>query len=243
MNILAIVQARMGSTRLPGKILRDLAGEPMLARVINRVRRCRTLTGVVVATTTEPRDDTLGELCARRSWPCVRGSEEDVLDRYYQAARQNRADVVVRITADCPLIDPAVVDRVVTEFLDRRPAVQYACNFLARRTFPRGLDAEVFGFDVLEQMWREDDNPAWREHVTEYLLHHPERFAVHGVLHDCDLSHLRWTVDTPEDLEFVGRVYRHFGHDRFTWGEVVTLLEAHPDWRDINRHVEQKVVS
>jgi spore coat polysaccharide biosynthesis protein SpsF len=167
---------------------------------------------------------------------------DDVLDRYYRAALSCGADVVVRITADCPLIEPALVDRLVQELLERRPAVQYVCNFLPRRTFPRGLDTEVFGFDVLERIQREDDNPAWREHVTEYLLHHPELFPIHGVSHNPDLSHLRWTVDTREDLDFIRRIYGHFGHDHFSWKEVLNLLEGHPDWLEINRQVQQKVI-
>jgi spore coat polysaccharide biosynthesis protein SpsF len=242
MNILAIVQARMGSTRLPGKVLMDLAGQPMLARVLNRLGRANTLTGVVVATTTEPADNVLADLCHSCCWPCFRGSQTDVLDRYYRAAQQHRADIVVRITADCPLIEPAVVDRVVTEFLARQPMVHYACNFLPGRTFPRGLDTEVFGFNTLEKMWREDENLAWREHVTEYLLHHPELFATHGVLNEQDLSQLRWTVDTPEDMKFARKVYGHFGHDRFSWREVLRLLEDRPDLLEINRDARQKVI-
>jgi spore coat polysaccharide biosynthesis protein SpsF len=214
----------------------------MLARVVRRLGRAKTLQGVVIATTVEPADDPLAELCSRRGWPCFRGSQDDVLDRYYQAARHHRADTVVRITADCPLIEPAVVDRVVTAFLASPPPAQYAANILPRRTFPRGLDTEVFSFEVLERTWREDHNPAWREHVTEYVLRHPEWFRLEGVLHDSDLSHMRWTVDTPEDLALIRRVYEHFGHDRFSWVEAISLLEAHPDWVELNRHVQQKDV-
>jgi len=172
--------------------------------------------------------------------PDFRGSEADVLDRYYRAAKRYHADVVVRITSDCPLIEPQVVDRVVQEFLNRQPQVDYVSNIAPKRTFPRGLDTEVMRFDVLERAWREDDNPAWREHVTLYVRRHPDLFQSYGVLNDEDVSRMRWTVDTPEDLALVRRIYEHFGHDRFSWQEVLALLKANPEWLDINRHVQQK---
>ena len=241
MRIVAIIQARMGSTRLPGKVLMELAGEPMLARCVNRTRRAQTLNEVVVATTVKPADDAIVRLCDEHNWPCFRGSEEDVLDRYYHAAIAHRADVVVRITSDCPLIEPEIVDRVVREFLDLQPEADYACNVLPRRTFPRGLDTEVMRFDVLERAWREDDNPAWREHVTLYIQCNPDLFRIHGITNEVDYSHMRWTVDIPEDLAFVRCIYDHFGHDRFSWREVLAVLEQHPEWLKINRHVQQKV--
>jgi spore coat polysaccharide biosynthesis protein SpsF len=242
MKVVAIIQARVGSTRLPGKVLLDLAGESMLARVVNRVSRAATLQEVVVATTTQTVDETIVRLCDERTWPCFRGSEDDVLDRYEQAAEAHNADVVVRITSDCPLIEPDIIDRTVGEFLKHRPDVDYACNFLPDRTFPRGLDVEVIGRDALRRAWREDRNPAWREHVTKYVLQHPELFRVHGVTNDRDYSHMRWTVDEAEDLAFVRRIYGHFGHDRFSWLDVLSVLAEHPDWMDINSAVKQKVV-
>ena len=241
-SVVAIIQAHMGSTRLPGKVLLGLAGEPMLARVVGRLTRSETLDQVVVATTTKPADEMIVELCAERGWPHFCGSEEDVLDRYYQAAVVHRADIVVRITSDCPLIEPQVVDRVVREFLERQPEVDYASNILPRRSFPRGLDTEVMRFDVLEQTWREDDNPVWREHVTSYIQRHPDLFHIHGITNEADYSHMRWTVDTPQDLAFVRRIYDHFGHDRFSWREVLAVLEEHPEWLEINRDIEQKVI-
>ncbi len=242
MRIVAIIQARMGSTRLPGKVLLDLAGEPMLVRGVNRTRRAQTLDEVVVATTVKPTDDAIVDLCDERGWPCFRGSEEDVLDRYYHAALAHQADVVIRITSDCPLIAPEIVDRVVWEFLDLQPEIDYACNVLPRRSFPRGLDTEVMRFDVLEQAWREDRNPAWREHVTPYIQRNPDLFRIHGITNDIDYSHMRWTVDTPEDLAFVRCIYEHFGHDRFSWRELLAVLDEHPEWLEINQHVQQKVV-
>jgi spore coat polysaccharide biosynthesis protein SpsF len=242
MKTVAIVQARMGSTRLPGKVLQDLAGEPMLARVVNRTCRAKTLQEVVIATTTNTVDDVIVKLCEARGWSWFRGSEEDVLDRYYHAAKKYQADFIVRITSDCPLIDPEVIDHVVQEFLERQPEVDYASNTWPRRTFPRGLDTEVMRMDVLERAWREDRNPAWREHVTPYIYRNPDRFRIHNVVSPVDYSAMRWTVDTQEDLAFVRKIYDYFGHDRFSWREVLKVLEEHPEWVEINRYVQQKVV-
>jgi spore coat polysaccharide biosynthesis protein SpsF len=242
MRVVAIVQARMGSSRLPGKILMDVEGEPMLARVVTRARRAATLHDVVVATTTSPADDAVEALCAERGWRCARGSEDDVLDRYERAADKFGADVVVRLTADCPLIEPALIDRVVGELLARHPGTEYVCNFRPRATFPEGLAVEALTREALHRAWRDDRNPTWREHVTEYVLNHPELFPSHGVTHDDDLSHLRWTVDQEEDLQLVRTIYRHFGHDRFSWLDVLAALERHRAWRAINAGVKQRVV-
>src|SRR5689334_23040199 len=174
MSAVAIIQARMGSSRLPAKILAELAGQPMLARCVARLGRAQRLDDLLVATTTSPGDDVTTELCAARGWPCFRGSEDDVLDRNYQAARLREADVVVRVTSDCPFIEPEIVDHVIREFTDRQPYVDYASNFVPERTYPRGLDVEVFTIRALERAWREDGNPAWREHVTEYILRIPD---------------------------------------------------------------------
>lgn len=240
-KVVAIIQARMGSTRLPGKVLLDLAGEPMLARVVARGQRATTLQEVIVATTTDPVDDVIVELCQARGWPYFRGSEADVLDRYYRAAIQYQAGIVVRITADCPLIDQGVLDWVVREHL-LQGAVDYTSNTLPPRTFPRGLDVEVMSFEALERAWREDDNLAWREHVTPYIYRHPEKFALKAVVNTEDLSHMRWTVDTIDDLVLVRKIYGYFGHDTFSWRDVLDILERHPEWLDISRHVVQKEV-
>ncbi len=241
-KVVAIIQARVGSTRLPGKVLKKLVGQPMLVRVINRTRRAKTLDAVVVATTRQPVDDAIVRLCEERGWPFFRGSEEDLLDRYYQAALAFEADVVVRITSDCPLIEPEIIDRVVNEFLSSYPEVEYVSNSL-ERTFPRGLDGEVMSFDALEKAWQEDNNPAWREHVTPYLRRHPEKFKIRNVANDVDYSHMRWTVDTIEDLTFIRKIYNHFHSDEFSWKDVILLLERNPEWLEINRHVRQRTVS
>jgi spore coat polysaccharide biosynthesis protein SpsF len=242
MRVVAIIQARVGSTRLPGKVLAHLAGEPMLARVVNRSRRAQTFDEVVIATTSQPGDDAIVEMCVSREWPYFRGSEDDVLDRYYQTAIMYRAEAVVRITSDCPLIDPKIIDRVVQVFLDGQPEIDYVSTGYPRATFPRGLDTEVMRLSVLEQAWREDRNPAWREHVTPYILCNPKLFRLYGIAHEFDLSNMRWTVDTPEDLAFVRRIYDTFNHDRFSWRDVVSVLKEQPEWLELNRHVQQKLV-
>lgn len=242
MKRVAIVQARMGSTRLPGKVLLDVMGQTMLERVVNRTHRAKAIDEVIVATTTEPADDAVESVCHKNKWGCFRGSEHDALDRYYQAALTHGAGIVVRITADCPLIEPQVVDRVVKEFLDRQPHVDYACNFLPQRTFPRGLETEVMRFDVLERAWREDKDPIWREHVTVYIYRNPHFFHLHGVADVLDNSHMRWTVDTAEDLAFVRRIYAHFRDDDFSWVEVLNALKENREWLEINKNIVQREI-
>ncbi len=240
-KVLAIIQARTASTRLPLKVMTQLSGEPMLTRVVRRTKRADNLHQVLVATTTSAHDDAIEDLCGWEGWPCFRGSEEDVLDRFFQAAKKHGGDPIVRITADCPLIDPGLIDDIVAVFLEGD--WDYASNTLEPRTFPRGLDAEVFSFEALQKAWELDKNPAWREHVTPYIYRNPEGFRLKGVVHEADLSHMRWTVDTPEDLQLVRRIYAAFdGDDRFTWKEVLALLEERPGWLEINRHVPQKTV-
>jgi len=236
---IAIIQARMGSTRLPGKVMEDLAGQPMLARVVNRTCRAQTLGKVVVVTTTQPADDAVISLCKERGWLFYRGSEEDVLDRYYQTALAFKAEVIVRITSDCPLIDPGLIAAVVQDFLYRDPEVDYATSTLIR-TFPRGLDVEVMSFDALERAWRECIIPTWREHVTQYIVRHPEKFTSRNVANDVDYSWMRWTVDVPEDLALVRQIYSYFRDDTFNWRDVLELLKAHPELLEINRHIQQK---
>jgi len=243
MKVVAIMQARMGSTRLPGKVLLDIAGEPMLVRDMNRLQRAKKLDQIVIATTTEPQDDQIEVFCDQRGWACFRGSEQDVLDRYYRTALAYDADVIVRITSDCPLIEPAVVDEVIAFFLASAPAYDYVANFWPERTFPRGLDTEVFSMETLQKAWQEDQNPSTREHVTPYIYLNPNHFCIGRFTHQIDLSHHRWTVDTPEDLRLIQNIYDHFGHDQFHWHDVLALLERNPEWMHINQHIEQKKIS
>jgi spore coat polysaccharide biosynthesis protein SpsF len=236
----AIVQARMGSTRLPGKVLLPLLGQPVLDRVMRRARRATLLDEVVVATTTLPEDDPIVDLARDSSWPVERGSENDLLERYLGAARTHRADVIVRITSDCPLIDPDVIDAVVTAF--RADGADYASNTLEPLSYPRGLDVEVVSRTALERAGQEDHDPAWREHVTPYVYRHPERFRLLRVAAPEDHSEHRWSIDTPEDYALVERLYDALGRDDFGWLEALAVVEAHPTWSSLNRHVVQKVV-
>lgn len=250
----------MGSSRLPGKVLREIAGKPMLAHVVERTRRARRVDEVVVATTVEADDDPVSEFCRRHEILCVRGSLHDVLDRFYQAARTFQAEVVVRITGDCPLIDPAVIDRTLDAFLGRPqedgpryvppPSApspfpyDFAANRLPPpwgRTYPIGLDVEVCTFDALELAWQQAGQPHQREHVMPYLYEQEGRFRVLLVDHTEDLGDLRWTVDTPEDLEFVRQVFAHFaGRDDFSWLEVLDLVRSRPELAQINAGVQHK---
>ncbi len=240
MTTVAIIQARMGSTRLPGKVLADIEGRTMLERVVRRVRRAARVDAVVVATSTETGDDPIVAECDRLEIATFRGSETDVLDRYHQAARAVDARAVTRITADCPLIDPGLIDQVVAVFRARRP--DYASNTL-ERTFPRGLDVEVFTIDALERAWREAKQPYERSHVTPFIHQQPGRFTLESITTRPNLGRHRWTVDTPEDLALVRALYRRLGgNDRFGWREVIELLEREPELAAANRGVRQKAL-
>lgn len=240
-RVVAILQARTGSTRLPGKVLAAVGGEPLLAAIVRRILPARSLDEFVVATTRMSQDDPIAVLAGELGVPCFRGAEEDCLDRYYQAAKKFRAEIVVRVTGDNPFVDHGFVDWMVQHYLSSDPPCDYIDSSLSR-TFPLGLSVEVFSLAALAVAWEEDTTRQWREHVTPFIYHHTERFRVRHLSSPQDLSYMRWTVDTPEDLAFVQRIYAHFGHDRFSWTEVLDVLQAHPEWLGINRHIQQKVV-
>lgn len=242
MTTVAVIQARMGSTRLPGKVLLPLGGATVLGQVIRRVRACPGLDAVVVATTGRAADDPVAAEAARHGAGVFRGSEDDVLARYHEAARAAGAQTVVRVTADCPLFDPAVLAAMLVRWRRAQP-LDYLSNSL-ERTYPRGLDAEVFGFAALERAHREARRPWEREHVTPYLYGHPERFRLAQCRGGRDLSAHRWTLDTPEDWELIRRIYDALGADGalFSTDAVLALLAAHPDWPALNAHVEQKTL-
>jgi spore coat polysaccharide biosynthesis protein SpsF (cytidylyltransferase family) len=229
--VVAIVQARMGSTRLPGKSLAPIAGRPMLWHVLMRARAARSVDRVVLATTTEDRDTPLSELAAAMAVPVFRGSEDDVLDRYHGAAGAHGAAVIVRLTADNPLQDPGVVDETVALF--GRAGVSYASN-VHPRTYPKGLDVEVIGRTALDEAWREATEPFDREHVTPYLWKQPARYPQANLAAGQDRSSWRWTVDEPEDLDFVRTVYDRLWHEErgvFDAQAVIALLDSEPALR------------
>lgn len=258
-RVVAIIQGRMSSSRLPGKILADIAGQPMLQRVFVRTSRSATVTKTIFATTTDPSDDPVAEYCDFSGIPFTRGSLFDVLDRYYQAAKGAQVDMVVRITADCPVIDPALIDNVVNTLLDNE--YDFVANRLPppfHRTYPIGLDVEVCTFKVLEKAWKEAREPQHREHAMPYLYEgvalttinrqlqtgtSPRGFKIAILQHTTDFGDYRWTVDTPEDLEFMRQIYSRFdGRDDFTWKEVLDLVHNEPDLMKINSGVQHKTL-
>lgn len=258
-RVVAIIQGRMTSTRLPGKILADIAGQPMLQRVFIRTSRAVTVTETIFATTTDPSDDPVAEYCNFSGIPFMRGSLFDVLDRYYQTAKQAEADVVVRITADCPVIDPGLIDEVVHTLLEDE--YDFVCNRLPppwHRTYPIGLDVEGCTFKVLAKAWKEAKEPQHREHVMPYFYEgvelsavsrqrsegiSPRGFRIALLNHTTDFGDYRWTVDTPEDLEFIRQVYSHFdGRDDFSWKEVLDLVHDNPALMKINADVQHKTL-
>lgn len=262
MKIVAIIQGRMSSSRLPGKILADIAGQPMLQRVFIRTSRSATVTETIFATTTDASDDPAAEYCDFSGIPFTRGSQFDVLDRYYQTAKQAKADIVVRITADCPVIDPALIDDVVRILLETGDwRFDFAANRLPppwRRTYPIGLDTEVCTFEVLERAWKDAKEPQHREHVMPYFYEGVKLITDNRSLqtgksrrgyniallhHTTDFGDYRWTVDTPEDLEFMRQVYSRFdGRDDFTWKELLDLVHNEPRLMEINAGVQHKTL-
>ena len=239
--ILAIVQARMSSNRLPGKVLAPVLGRPMLALQLERAARAR-IERLLVATSEEADDDAVATLAEREGYGCFRGSLTDVLDRFYRAAEAARPDHVLRLTADCPLIDPRVIDRVIVEHLSG--GYDYTSNTL-RRTFPHGEDVEIMRFAALERAWREAASAYEREHVTPYLYGHPELFRLGSVEADEDRSHLRLTVDYPEDLELVRAVFAALypGDPDFSAEEIAALFARRPELLRINAAVNPRAPS
>ena len=247
----------------------DIGGEPMLVRVVERARRAATLDQVVLATTTDESDDVIEQLCIQRGYDVFRGNLHDVLDRYYQTALSFRTGIIVRITADCPLIDPGVIDDTVNAFSgqlvendhinlisippqpDFDASVQGTCRFDFaanrlplpwKRTYPIGLDTEVCTLQALGRAWKEADQPHQREHVMPYLYEQEGRFRILLVNHEPDFGDWRWAVDTFEDLELVRRTYAYFGNrNNFSWKEVLALFERQPDLAGINKSIRQKI--
>jgi len=240
----AIVQARMTSTRLPGKVLMPILGRPMLALQIERMRRATRLDGIVVATTVNAADDPIVRFCEAEGVALTRGSEHDVLVRYVEAARLHDAAIVVRVTSDCPLMDPVLLDEAIGRFAALQPACDYLSNML-EPSFPYGLAVEVMTAQALFAAGSEARDPQEREHVTPFIYWRPERFRLQSFKYAADLSAHRWTVDTPEDFELVSRIFGSLYPVRpeFAWQDALALLERQPQWSRINAHVGQKTVS
>ncbi len=241
MKIGAIIQARIGSTRLPGKVMMKLEGKTVLEHVIERVTQSKLINEIVIATTIHERDSVIESEAFRCGVKTYRGSEDDVLSRYYYAAKENDLDVVVRITSDCPLIDPLVLDDIINCFLENEYSiVSNAGSDLSNRTFPRGLDTEVFSFKTLEKTHNNANARYQREHVTPYIY---EKVGdPHYFKNDIDYSKYRWTLDTNEDYQLIAEVYKYLYHGthNFYLSEIVDLFNQFPELYAINSQIEQK---
>lgn len=239
----AIIQARMGSERLPGKVLLDIAGQSMLERVVRRVQRCETIDEAIVATSLNPADDAIVSEVDRLGVGVERGSELDVLDRFHRVAELHSARVYVRVCADSPFMDPAVCDLVVTRFTEATPDVDYASNKI-RPSFPLGLDVEAFSRAALDRTWRSARQDYERSHVTVYMYQHPAEFRLLSVEDHADRHSWRWTVDTPDDLRFAREVFARLGGSNdFNWRDVVRLIEDEPSLAAINARSRVRDVS
>jgi len=237
LKTIAIVQARTGSTRLPSKVLLPLGEKFSIQWVIDRIKKCKEIDSVLLATTTHKSDDALESLCKDMGIVCFRGSENDVLDRYYSTAKffnLGSNDIVVRITGDCPLIDPEICGNVIS--LIKSKDLDYVSNTVTC-TFPDGLDCEAMKFGTLEKSWQQAKLKYEREHVTQYILRHPELFKIGNYTHVEDLSALRWTLDTPEDYQFIKAVIEGIGNEHFDMKDILNFLEKHPELHNINSSI------
>jgi|TARA_B100001971_G_C18222914_1_gene558386 spore coat polysaccharide biosynthesis protein SpsF len=241
MKKLIIVQARMDSTRLPGKVMKVVCSKPLLEHFINRLKRVKSADQIVIATTINDIDNQIVDLCKRLDISYYRGSEEDVLDRYYKAALENNGDVIARITSDCPLIDPDVVDMVFDYYQKHEGLYDYVSNAL-ERTFPRGMDVEVFSLKALKESFEEATLLPDREHVTTFIRMRPQRYSLHNISYKEDCSCLRWTVDTEEDLRLITKIYDSlfYVNPNFSLEDILELVDKNQDWVDINKHITQK---
>lgn len=225
----------MGSTRLPGKVMKSILGKTILIHGLERIKKMKTINGIVVATTTLDEDDIIVDTVKNYDTTIgiYRGSSEDVLDRYYKAARKFKVDMIIRITSDCPLIDPEISDIVVKTFLNNK--YDYCCNNMPR-TYPLGLDTEIFSIEALEKAWKEA--PSFeKEHVTEYIINNPDKFKSINIRNGKDLSNLRWTIDYIEDFIFIKEIYeRLYSKDKiFYMDDVLELLKKEPYLTEINK--------
>lgn len=236
--IAAIVQARMGSTRLPGKVMKPLCGKPILWHIITRISYSKQIEKIIIATTDKEEDKVIVKLAEEMGVAFYRGSSDDVLDRYYQAARKFNVDPVVRITADCPLIDPEIMDNIIDYYL--KGDYDYVSNGL-KPTLPDGLDTEVFSFKSLEKAWAEAKKPSEREHVTSYIYNHPELLKIHNYENDVDLSGMRWVVDEEADYQFISEVYKNLYKDGkiFYVKDIIRLLEEMPELLKLNKGISR----
>jgi spore coat polysaccharide biosynthesis protein SpsF len=240
--IWAVVPARMGSERFPGKTLAPLSGTPSLRHIVTRLEAVPSLDGVIVATTAAPRDDVICECAREAGIPAYRGSENDVMARMLEAAQSVRADTIIRVTGDCPLVDPQIVEATITKYVQLTP--DYACNFLSGHQYPRGMEVEAFPVELLASLERETNAPRDREHVTPMFYEHPDRFRLAGVdpsRSQCRAG-LRLTLDTPEDYELISAIYDALypRNPLFGLTQVLAFLERRPELETLNASAKQK---
>ncbi|MBU0630359.1 MAG: glycosyltransferase family protein [Candidatus Margulisbacteria bacterium] len=230
-----IIQARMGSTRLQGKVMKEVLGRPLLELLIERLKNCQLVDEIVVATTTKAADDVIEALARKLSVKVMRGSEDDVLDRYFQAAKKFALDHIVRITADCPLSDPEIVDKMIKYYIDSYFKYDYLCNTI-KPTFPDGMDVEIFSFEVLEKIHRLSQKKYLREHVCGYIIENPDQFRIKNYANDNDLSAIRLTVDTPEDFELIRVIFERLYPSKgiFHFDDILELIRENPELSKMN---------
>lgn len=241
MKVICIVQARVGSTRLPGKVLKKICGKTVLQHDIERLCRVKNIDDLIIATTELKADDQIVEQCLKLDVKYFRGSEKDVLSRYYLAAKKNQADVVVRVTSDCPLIDPDTVEKIIDCYLMNQEVYDYVSNTIDR-TFPRGLDAEVFSFASLEKSFISATKEYEREHVTPYIYQHPDEFKTFQYKNEIDYSDYRWTLDTEEDFQVIKKIYEalYEGNQKFGFADILDFVKKNQYINDINKDIRQK---
>jgi len=241
-RIVCIIQARMGSSRLPGKVMKEICGKPMIQWVVSRSMHSNFIDHVLIATTESESDDTIAMFCQKNSIACYRGNEFDVLDRYYQAAKLAEADIVVRLTADCPLVDAQLIDETIQKMIGSN--ADFCANRLPppyKRTFPIGLDVEVVSMQALEIAWHKATKKYEREHVLPFVYDPQNGFNIIILDNEEDFGGMRWTVDTEKDLEFVRRVMKHLSCKMtFSWMDVLSVVKEYPDLEKINENIIHK---
>lgn len=243
LTVHAIVQARMSSTRLPSKVMKEILGKPLLGYVIDRIEKANFVDKVIIATTAFESDNPIAAYCAQHKKFCYRyqGDSNDVLSRYWAAAQASPSDLIVRITSDCPLTDPVVIDTLISKFISEYPKYDYVSNTLDR-TYPRGLDVEVFSYRALEMAAKEASEPYDREHVTPYFYKNSSLFSLHSIRYGTDYSKFRWTVDTLEDFHLISKLIETLYplNPEFTFHDLLECMYQHKNWEMINAHVQQK---
>jgi len=241
MNIVIIVQARMGSTRLPGKILKEVLGRPLLEYLLERLKRVENANEICVATTIKEQEQPILDVCSRMSVKTFRGSEEDVLERYFLAAQDFKADAIVRVTSDCPLIDPLEIDKLIKYYLENSKSYDFIADG-PERSYPMGMGAEIFSFEALKKAHENAKTQPEREHVTPYICWQPQLFRLGYISYREDQSDHRWTLDTPKDYELISKIIENLypTNLEFTIEDIFDLINKNPQWKNINSHVVQK---